>query len=253
LKLILWEGDRMPSGSAAIQPQSEHRRLGCLLSVTDRLRGWTARLPRANPRIATSVTLLAVVVSAAPALMPQRAATTAQSETAAPGGAPAVPAVPVKIVGAVPRSDNCAEQVWPYIEQRCLTRAADRPKTSAHARAAAGPPSGARATVGAAPDGDAGRQSPVADDAKAPTADLPSQVAAKEPVDLPIPPGAVPLRPAPSADKQPSLGREGMSLGTEPMLDGRSIGEPRRRIGRHAYRSRHGRLSSRRSVFAFPF
>src|SRR5262245_19533110 len=32
----------------------------------------------------------------------------------------------VKIVGGKPRSANCAEQVWPYIEQRCLAGAADK-------------------------------------------------------------------------------------------------------------------------------
>ena len=224
----------MPSGSA-IQARSERR--FDLLSVGDRLRGFAARLPRANPRIAASVTLLAVLVSAALALAPQRAATTAKPTPAASNQAAPLPAAPVKIVGAAPRSDNCAEQVWPYIEHRCLTRAADPPQTSTPAPqpSAAEPQSGARAVVDAAPAGD--------------HADLPParpEAAAKEPANLPVPPGAVPLPSAPSA-KHASLAEEGVNPRTE------SIGEPRRRAGRHSYRSRHGRASSRRAVFAFPF
>jgi hypothetical protein len=229
--MALVEGDRMPSGSTSIQPASDGRFDG-LLSVADRLRNFTARLPRANPRIAASVTLLAVLVSAALALVPQRAATTAQSMPGTPGQTIAVPAAPVRIVGAAPRSDNCAEQVWPYIEQRCLTRAADRPKASApaHAPSAGEAQSSTRATVGAAPaDRDAG---------------LPP--APPQAANLPVPPGAVPLPSAPSA-KQPSFVQERANLRTE------SIGEPRRRAGRHSYRSRHGRAWSRRPVFAFPF
>jgi hypothetical protein len=223
----------MPSGSASIQPASDRR--FDVLSVADWLRNFSARLPRANPRLAASVTLLAVLMSAALALVPQRAATTAQSISETPHTV-AVPAAPVKIVGATPRSDNCAEQVWPYIEQRCLRRAADRPKTSppAHTASADEAQSGKRATVGAvAADGGAGLPSA-------------SPPAAREPASLPVAPGAVPLPSAPSVN-QPSFAQEGANLRTE------SIREPRRRAGRHSYRSRYGRGWSRRPVLAFPF
>jgi hypothetical protein len=226
----------MPSGSASIQPRSDGR-IGGLMSVTARLCDWIVRLPRADPRIAASVTLLAVLVSAALALAPQRSAPTMQPATGAAGHPATVPAAPVKIVGAAPRSDNCAEQVWPYIEHRCLTRAADRPKPSTQppAPTVTEQQSGARATVGAAPaDGDAD------------VAPARPQAAAKEPAELPVPPGAMPL-PSASSAKQPSFAQEGVSPRPE------SIGEPRRRVGRQAYRSRHGRAWSRRPVFAFPF
>jgi hypothetical protein len=201
-------------------------------------------LPLADPRIAASVTLLAVVVSGALALAPQRAATTPQSATATARGTEALPAVPVRIVGAAPRSDNCAEQVWPYIEYRCLTRAADRPKRSAQSQAptATELQASARTTVGAA--------SP---DREVEVSPAPPQVAAAEPVELPVPPGAVPFPSAPSADGPVSLAQPGARVGAAPGFEGPLVGEPRRRVGRHAYRSRHGRAWNRRPAFAFPF
>ena len=61
-------------------------------------------------------------------------------------GLPARLELAVKIIGARPRSENCAEQVWPYIEPRCLTRVhAARPASPASDAAAA------RSTTGAAP------------------------------------------------------------------------------------------------------
>src|SRR5215510_6799550 len=119
------EGDRMPSDSASIQPDSNGR-LDGLASVAERLRGFARRLPRATPRVAASVTLLGVVASGALALAPQRSAPAPQPARALAANGETATFAPVKIVGAAPRSDNCAEQVWPYIEQRCLTRAADR-------------------------------------------------------------------------------------------------------------------------------
>jgi hypothetical protein len=38
-----------------------------------------------------------------------------------------VAASPVKIIGAKPRGETCDTQVWPYIEGRCLVRAAAAP------------------------------------------------------------------------------------------------------------------------------
>lgn len=222
----------MPSGSASIQPDSNGR-LDGLASVAERLRGFARRLPRATPRVAASVTLLGVVASGALALAPQRSAPAPQPARALAANGETAPLAPVKIVGAAPRSDNCAEQVWPYIEQRCLTRAADRPKTSAEVPGVTAPQSGVRAT------------SPAAADRVADAPASPPQVAAKD-VNLPIPPGAVPLPPA-SSTTRPAFGPEGANGRPE------SIGEPRRRAGRHAYRFRHGHFSNRRPIFAFPF
>jgi nicotinate-nucleotide--dimethylbenzimidazole phosphoribosyltransferase len=265
----------MPSGSTCIEPRSD-RGFGVLV-LADRLRGFAARLPRATPRAAASVTLLAVVASAALALMPQRAATTPPSTPGTSSHAVTVPAAPVKIVGATPRSDNCAEQVWPYIEHRCLTRAADHPKPpmQANAPALTEPQSDARATVGAAPAAtDAALPQPPAAANEPATLPVPPgaappqpqaaanepaklpvppgaappqpQAAANEPAKLPVPPGAAPLPPAPSA-KHPSLAQEEVGLRPE------SVGEPRRRASRRAYRSRNARDWSRRPAFGFPF
>jgi hypothetical protein len=244
----------MPSGSTCIEPRSD-RGFGVLV-LADRLRGFAARLPRATPRAAASVTLLAVVASAALALMPQRAATTPPSKPATSSHAVTVPAAPVKIIGATPRSDNCAEQVWPYIEHRCLSRAADHPKPpmQANAPALTEPQPDARATVGAAPAAtDAALPQPPAAANEPATLPVPPgaappqpQAAANEPAKLPVPPGAAPLPPAPSA-KHPSLAQEEVGLRPE------SVGEPRRRASRRAYRSRNARDWSRRPAFGFPF
>src|SRR5262245_40133391 len=115
--------------------------------------------PMADLRIAVTVTLLLVITTTAATWprSPRPVAAAAKPEDAAADAA-AVPAGPVRIVGASPRGDNCSEQVWPYIERRCLTRA-DRPQRQAHAAAPeAGAAAGARgrATGGAA----AGRPTP---------------------------------------------------------------------------------------------
>jgi len=112
--------------------------------------------PMADLRIAVTVTLLLVITTTAATWprSPRPGAAAAKPEDAAADAA-AVPAGPVRIVGASPRGDNCSEQVWPYIERRCLTRA-HRPQRQAQAAApeagaAAGAGARERATVGAAP------------------------------------------------------------------------------------------------------
>jgi hypothetical protein len=103
-----------------------------------------------DPRAAVTVTLLAVVLVAAfglrlslPAETPRTAAVVTPAER--------MPAAPVKIIGASPRSDACDAQVWPYIEGRCLVRAPAAPR--AETTAAAAPPAASRAqTTGSAPD-----------------------------------------------------------------------------------------------------
>jgi hypothetical protein len=86
------------------------------------------RLPRADARIATTATLLGMTASAALTFTqpPQLRTTATKPAVDAPADATAPLAGPVKIIGAAPRSENCAEQVWPYIEQRCLTVAIAR-------------------------------------------------------------------------------------------------------------------------------
>jgi hypothetical protein len=85
-------------------------------------------------RVTTTGTLLGVLGFAALAVIfVPPASTTSQSPAA---NAPAAPAAPVertsgasvKIIGATPRSEDCEGQVWPYIEGRCLVRAAAKPR-----------------------------------------------------------------------------------------------------------------------------
>ena len=139
--------------SASIEGCFAHLRhlFGRLATTADRPPPEPAR-PIADPRIAITVTLLLVITAAAATWprSPRPGAAAAKPEDAVTGAA-AVRAGPVRIVGATPRSDNCGEQVWPYIETRCLTRA-DRPQPQAEAVAPdAGAPARERATVGAAP------------------------------------------------------------------------------------------------------
>src|SRR5205814_912209 len=88
------------------------------------------------PRIRATAVLLAVLASAAWVFVgsPQRPAQEAKPPVAARVDASAAGG-PVKFVGAAPKSSNCAEQVWPYIEQRGLTRIADRPPAAPRTRA----------------------------------------------------------------------------------------------------------------------
>ena len=228
----------MPSGSACVRREREFHRLDALRSVMDELRARIARHAPSTPRLAASVTLLAVIASGAVALMP-RSATTAPPPASPARQSAAVPPVPVKIIGAAPRGENCAEQVWPYIEPRCLKGASDRPTRPAGAAAPneTTPPSTTHATNGAAP----------VTHADAPPAAAPEN--AKEPVTLPVPPGAAPRSPAP----RPALGQQETTAPAQTVILGPSVGEPRRRLGRNGFRSRHGRAWSRRPVYAFPF
>jgi hypothetical protein len=66
---------------------------------------------------------------------------------------------------------------------------------------------------------------------------------------LPIPPGAVPR----SHSDIPSSAPKAADLASERASEGLSLTEPGRRIGRRAYRSRHGRDWGRRPIVSFPF
>jgi hypothetical protein len=135
------------------------------MSATDE----TARPVQAiDPRVGATGTLLAVALVAVLGMHATvRSGTTLQSATATVAPAERMPAAPVKIIGASPRSEACDGQVWPYIEGRCLVRApaaappraetttaapspTAQPRTEA--MAAAPPPAAPRVeTTGAAP------------------------------------------------------------------------------------------------------
>jgi hypothetical protein len=120
-----------------------------------------------GPRVTTTGTLFGVLVMAAVAVIfAPPASTTSQPPAAtAPAGTPPAPAAsaapvertsgaPVKIIGATPRSEDCEGQVWPYIEGRCLVRAAAKPR-AAETTGAAPTETPAVATVPAVSDGKA--------------------------------------------------------------------------------------------------
>ena len=228
--------------------------------VHDALRP-VAEVARADARVRATVALLAVMASAALALAPARTppAEAAREATPTPARHVAVADAtrPVKFVGAAPRTGNCAEQVWPYIEQRCLTRPADAPKsapaTSVGKPAAATAASG-RTTMGAAPvDPAAPPQLVVPDSAhklRVATVHLSLAPAARqrfgasEPDDLPVPPGAG------RGDGVSRWADEDESW-SDRAMERPFLAEPRRRMGRRAYR--HGRIWGRGRVFGFPF
>jgi len=111
--------------------------------------------PPIDPRAAATVTLLAVALVAVSGMrlsVPTGTASRPATATVAP--TERVPAAPVKIVGASPRSEACDAQVWPYIEGRCLVRAPAQqaPRAETTAAAPLPPPAASRAeTTGAAP------------------------------------------------------------------------------------------------------
>lgn len=91
-------------------------------------------------RVATTGTLFGVLVIAAVAMILSPAEPTSQPPAVSSRAAPAAPVAPaplerlsgasVKIIGATPRSEDCERQVWPYIESRCLVRAAAKPRVA---------------------------------------------------------------------------------------------------------------------------
>jgi len=179
-----------------------------------------------DQRVAASITLAGVAISAAAGFMvvPRSSlpavavATTTTSETrVAAAVVSEQPRGPVKILGGAPRGENCAEQVWPYIERRCLTLAADKvPTVSApisqiqDSRAAASPEMMVVAST---------------DEAQADSPSLPRPRRAMSYLTLPPP--------------RDSLSQtDGWS---NPALEQPTVGKPRHRVGRRVYRSRYGR------------
>jgi hypothetical protein len=147
-----------------------------------------------------------------------------------------VPIRRVAIVGGPPRSQNCAEQVWPYIEARCLTRTPRPPESAAVANLPdairAMPVSASRETVGLA--------STVAADAAAPSPRLLQEQprTATALLLLPSRQKAEPITPVPVAAPSGVLGQS-------------MVSEPRRRTGRRAHRARDSWNRRYRSGFLF--
>lgn len=163
----------------------------------------------------------------------------APPSASAPGNAvgEALQAGPVKIVDASPRGASCEEQVWPYIEQRCLRRAAAPPPVASLAT----PP------APAAP--------PVAASSPPTTAAPPAPIAAEPP------PTAQSEAPAPivaeaPAEPEPLQARDG-GQGAEQavMLAGAVAGAAAIHVAnpdRRAERRRSVRRHARRSGFRLP-
>jgi hypothetical protein len=89
-----------------------------LAIVHSRLRPLTTT----DPRVAATAALLGMIIIAAAASAFPIAVTAVQATSPALSKADDAPAA-IKFIGATPRSESCADQVWPYIERRCLRRA----------------------------------------------------------------------------------------------------------------------------------
>jgi len=175
-----------------------------------------------DPRAAATGKLLAVTLAAAlgmtlaPAVSSQPPALTTM---AAPVERVAAP--PVKIIGATPRNEACEAQVWPYIEGRCLARAA--------------PPATALAATPAETTGAAPAQAP-----SAPPAALHNLVPTRAATAyLQLPPRRAPHSSSAAAD-----------AGAGDFFEEPTYRTPRRGAARRAYRERN---SSRRHAFPFLF
>lgn len=248
----------MASASVPLCFDHLRRLAGCLPQLAEQLQACIVGLPRADARIAATATLLGVTASAALTFTqpPQLRTTATKPAVDAPADATAPLAGPVKIIGAAPRSENCAEQVWPYIEQRCLTRAADKPKASPVASEGA-PGDGSareRATSGLAPAEFSALPTPMAAQPAKPrvaTTYLPvprARFGTMESDRLVVPRGATPIPPA--AWDRHSVWRGAEDVWAERGIERPILGEPRRRSGRRGHRSRYG---GTRPLFGFPF
>jgi hypothetical protein len=156
----------------------------------------------------------------------------------------------VKIVGGTPRSDNCADQVWPYIEYRCLAvPAAGSPQMVAVSRTAS-PPRPAMAPfepVRAASANDEARP-------ELPTAARPAIAIAW----LTLPPQREGAGvPDGARSRSGDIGLSDLGRRTDgsayPVTEQPTFGKSRQRAGRRAYRSRYGRGWNRRQPFGSLF
>ena len=130
---------------------------GALSSLPERLRATVSWLSSGNPRATASINLVAVLCSATLAFMLSPQPRTPGAPVTGPAPVAELPTASVKIVGAEAPKGNCADQVWPYIEPRCLTRARDAARPDSPAAAANSPaatvaqPPAERTTTGKAP------------------------------------------------------------------------------------------------------
>jgi hypothetical protein len=120
----------MPTAYDSLEFQFRHvRRFASRVSAAfDILHSHRARRTTAGPRVAATATLLGVIiVVVAMFAFPLQIAVIANPVTNA--GIPKADdaRASIKFIGAAPRSESCVDQVWPYIERRCLRRAADDP------------------------------------------------------------------------------------------------------------------------------
>jgi hypothetical protein len=214
------------------------------------------------PRGVASITLLLVMIAAMAAFIwtPQprviEGMTIATPASVAEAGATqaepqavAVPRESVKIIGGTPRSDNCADQVWPYIEYRCLAvAAAEKPQTVAVSTAVS--PSGRAVaqleTAGAARADDARPEPP----AFARPSIAIARLTLPPPRDAAIPYGGARVGAG-------EIGQSGWDRRTDgsayPAAELPTFGKARQRAGRRAHRSRYGRGWGRRQPFGFLF
>jgi hypothetical protein len=236
----------MASASVPLCFDHLRRLAGYLPQLAEQLQSWIVRLPRADARIAATATLLGMTASAALTFTqpPPLRTTATKPAVDAPADATGPLAGPVKIIGAAPRSENCAEQVWPYIEQRCLTRVAAPGDGAARERA----------TSGLAPAEFSALPTPMAAQPAKPrvaTAYLPAprpRFATMESDRLVIPRGATPIPPA--AWDRHSVWQDAEDVWAERGIERPMLGEPRRRSGRRGHRSRYG---GTRPLFGFRF
>jgi hypothetical protein len=166
-----------------------------------------------------------------------------------PAAAEPLPAGPVKIVDAAPRSASCEDQVWPYIEQRCLKRAPAAALSVASAPEVPAPP----AAVAAPP------QTPPAPDADASAASAgttPPVSVAADPAAAEVDANGAPMQrlatAAPAMDGEAAaLAGAGAAAGLAAWQLAERRAEPRRRSARRAGYSRRPAMSFR--VFGLRF
>jgi hypothetical protein len=255
----------MASAYASVQPYLAHigRLIEHLPSAAD-VRRLFPSLCFAGPRVGASVTLAGVVASAglAPAFSPRPATPPAtiavtQADTASTAATGASPAH-VKIIGATPRSENCAEQVWPYIERRCLTRTVDQPRVHfapaavADANRPAAPTAPQAAPASRTPGDSAPLATPVSDPARLRVATAHLSPPARRPIDV-LGPDGVRYRLVPMSQDWLRDRPSAYDVRLDSELERPMVGEPRRRIGRRAQRSRYGRSWGSGHFFGFRF
>ena len=231
-------------------PVAERMR-AALLWLPERMRATLSWLASGNPRATASINLLAVLCSATLAFMLSPQPRTPGAPVTGPAPVAELPTASVKIVGADAPKGNCADQVWPYIEPRCLTRARDAAKPDSPAAAAT--PAVAQSQPGRTTSGTAPAEpaavapSAVKNDSAAAPANSRSATASltlPRRVGFGAPRGAM-VAPAAPIDRratQQTVEDAWAGQAMEQLME-----QPRRRERRRHHRS------ERRSFFGFPF